>query len=124
MNATRKPAGSKVERLRRAFMASWSADTSSLWTPENPACGQCSVTALVARDFLGGELLKTSIDGQWHFYNRIDRSTVDFTAGQFARPLVYSDLPATEAEAFADTNPRQLEILRASVSQALSLQRT
>jgi hypothetical protein len=119
MTAVRETTGSKIDELERAFAASWSVETSSLWTPENPARGQCSVTALVARDFLGGELLKTTVDGQWHFYNLVEGLRVDFTAGQFASPTVYSDLPATEDEACADTSPRQVDILRASVSRAL-----
>jgi hypothetical protein len=119
MTAVRETTGSKIDELERAFAASWSVETSSLWTPENPARGQCSVTALVARDFLGGELLKTTVDGQWHFYNLVEGLRLDFTSGQFSSSPVYSDLPATEDEAFTDTTPRQVDILRASVSRAL-----
>ena len=54
------------QQLRR----SWSIETSSGWQPGNPASGQCGVTALVVHDKLGGEILKTDVNGAWHFYNR------------------------------------------------------
>jgi hypothetical protein len=50
------------QQLRR----SWSIETSSGWQPGNPASGQCGVTALVVQDKLGGEILKTDVNGAWH----------------------------------------------------------
>lgn len=97
-----------AERLR----AAWSKRTASVWRAENPALGQCSVTALVVRERLGGELLKTRVGGAWHFYNRVDGRRVDLTAGQFAEAIAYEDLPATPEEALADTSEAQVAALR------------
>jgi hypothetical protein len=49
-----------VAELEAAVRAAWCRETSDdpdEWTPDNPARGQCGVTALVIRDYLGGEVL-------------------------------------------------------------------
>jgi len=73
----------KERELRQKFRSAWSTATGGKWRPDNPACGQCSVTALVLQDFLGGEILKTSVEGQWHFYNRVAGQRLDLTDTQF-----------------------------------------
>jgi hypothetical protein len=104
-----------------AFLAqlrsAWSRATSSKWTPANPACGQCSVTALVFQERFGGEILKTYVEGAAHFYNRVDGQRVDLTASQFAALPVYMDLPSSREEALADTTPRQYARLAAAMSK-------
>ena len=57
---TRDPRDAPIELYRRLTRA-WSVETSSKWRRDNPACGQCSVTALVVQDLLGGEILKTNV---------------------------------------------------------------
>lgn len=96
------------ERLRTA----WSVETGSKWRSDNPACGQCSVTALIVQDLIGGDILKTSVNGQWHFYNRSGGQRLDFTYTQFEQPLEYQDLPSNRTEALEDTSTRQYEILK------------
>ena len=49
--------------LFHVLRASWSTETGGKWLSENPARGQCSVTALVVQDVLGGEILKTDVGG-------------------------------------------------------------
>jgi hypothetical protein len=63
-------------RLRRA----WSAESSSLWSEDHPARGQCPVTALVVHDRFGGEIRKTPTDEGPHFYNYADGRRYDLTA--------------------------------------------
>ena len=59
------------------------------WTPDNPARGQCAVTALVVHDLLGGELLEAEVrdpDGSpqgFHYWNRLAGVDVDLTLSQF-----------------------------------------
>src|SRR3954453_2264275 len=96
------------EVLRRC----WSAETGDKWLAENPARGQCSVTALVIQDILGGEILKADGDGAWHFYNRIAGRRWDLTMSQFDRPIGYDDLPSSRDEALSDTSPARYELLR------------
>ncbi len=42
-----------------ALRKSWSIQSSSKWSVDNPAKGQCGVTSLVVQDILGGEIRKT-----------------------------------------------------------------
>jgi hypothetical protein len=95
------------ERLRK----SWSIDTGSPWRPDSPASGQCGVTALVVQDLLGGKILKTDVNGSWHFYNMIDGKRIDFTMSQFETPICYDDLLSCREEAFNDASPGQYELL-------------
>ena len=73
--------------FEQAVRAAWSAETSSdpdNWTPQNPALGQCAVTALVVQDRYGGELLRVLNEGVSHYFNRLDDGTeVDLTRDQF-----------------------------------------
>ncbi len=80
--------------LQRVLHKVWSLKSSSKWTPENPALGQCGVTALVVNDLLGGDILKTQSPGGIHFYNRISGRRYDFTESQFIVPIIYEDLPS------------------------------
>ncbi len=57
----------KEKRIYEALIRSWSIETSSKWTTENPAKGQCGVTALVVQDIYGGEIKKTKVREAWHF---------------------------------------------------------
>jgi hypothetical protein len=100
-------------RLRR----SWSVETGRHWRPENPASGQCGVTALIVQDQFGGEIIKTDVDGAWHFYNLIDGKRVDFTMSQFDSPIGYDDLPSGRAEALGDCSQEQYELLSERVSK-------
>lgn len=104
-----------LEILRRA----WSIESGTKWTPDNPAKGQCGVTALVVQDLFGGDILKTPMAEGWHFYNRIAGKRLDFTASQFAEEPDYLDLPSHREEVFRDTSEQQYEHLKSKVFQAL-----
>ena len=104
------PREAPVELYRRLARA-WSSDSSGKWREDNPACGQCSVTALVVQDVLGGEILKTRVSGAWHFYNQIEGRRWDLTVSQFATPIGYDDLPSSRQEALADTSRQQYAAL-------------
>jgi hypothetical protein len=103
-------------RLRR----SWSVETGRNWRPENPAAGQCGVTALVVNDELGGKILKTDVNGSWHFYNFIDGKRIDFTMSQFESPIGYDDLPSSRDEALGDCSVEQYRLLSERVAQTSS----
>lgn len=73
--------------LLDAIRTSWARDTSyepDLWSLENPASGQCAVTALVIQDYLGGELLRASDGNVTHFWNLVNGAEIDLTAEQFS----------------------------------------
>ena len=76
------------------------------------------MTALVVQDRFGGELLKTPVDGRWHFYNRVGGFRYDFTAEQFRTPPEYLDVIACREEAFADTVEGQYSYLSRKFDEA------
>ena len=100
-----------LEALRRRLAASWSIRTSSQWRADDPARGQCSVTALAVQQLCGGEILKTPTAAGLHFYNLIGGARHDFTAEQFEIPPDYLDQPSSAEEALADTSAAQLEAM-------------
>lgn len=67
----------------------WGRETASpgcqnSWSPQNPAWGQCAVTALLIEDIEGGEILRAVIEGFGsHYYNRLSSWEVDLTRSQF-----------------------------------------
>lgn len=67
-----------IDKINKALLKSWSLESSSKWSNDNPARGQCGVTALVINDLLGGEIRKTKLPDGWHFYNIIDGNRLDF----------------------------------------------
>lgn len=109
-----------IENVHKALRNSWSIHSSTKWREDNPALGQCGVTALVVQDLLGGEILKTKYGEIWHFYNLIDDAPLDFTESQFEAPLNYDNRVSTRAEAFSDTNSEQYRYLSTAVQEYLN----
>lgn len=110
-------AGVNPELFAKLIRGCWSPESATTYSADNPAKGQCSVTALLAQEKLGGELLKTSVGEAWHFYNRVEGERVDFTSGQFGGPIRYDDEPASREEAIRDTSPEQLSALRRALAE-------
>lgn len=52
------------------------------YTHENPAWGQCAVTALIVQDYFGGDILYCNHAN--HYWNRLPTNEeIDFTRRQF-----------------------------------------
>lgn len=98
--------------LYSALLEAWSGESSSSWSPGNPAAGHCSVTSLVFQDMFGGDILVTNTTGGRHFYNMLDGVRWDLTVSQFDHPIPFEDLPATRAQALSDTSPEAYSALR------------
>ena len=114
-------AGSRaIASLFACFRESWSVETGRHWKLDNPAAGQCGVTALVVNDELGGMIFKTDVNGAWHFYNLVDGKRVDFTMSQFSSPVFYDDIPSRRDEALQDCSQQQYDLLRSRVRSMLS----
>ncbi len=92
--------------LKEAFKNSWMRETAVdplAWSPENPAWGQCVVTALIVQDCFGGKLLRAffdvTVNGQTqnvsHYWNQLpDGREIDFTGEQFLKEgIVHSTIP-------------------------------
>ncbi|MCM3737035.1 hypothetical protein M3215_14815 [Bacillus cytotoxicus] len=105
----------EIKKMSRILTQCWSLETSSKWTLDNPAKGQCGVTALVVHDLFDGEIMKTKVSEGWHFYNFINGERYDFTASQFLEEITYMDVPSSRIEAFADTNEMQYGALKQNV---------
>ncbi|WP_412077291.1 alpha/beta fold hydrolase [Streptomyces xanthophaeus] len=84
--------------IEAAIRAGWSADTCEpadisriAWTAENPAWGQCDITAVVVQDIVGGELVlgEVFLDGRqegYHWWNLLPGGIrIDLTREQFRR---------------------------------------
>jgi len=108
------------DRLYKILRRCWSSETGGKWLASNPARGQCSVTAIVTQDLLGGDILKTQVDGEWHFYNLIDGRRWDLTMSQFEAPIGYADLPSSRSEALGDTSSERYRFLRYRVLQVIN----
>ncbi|MGX4805651.1 YunG family protein [Bradyrhizobium guangdongense] len=100
------------DEVQSVLRKAWSLSTASQWTADNPAKGQCNVTALLVHELFGGDLLKTPLPAGDHFYNRIEGRRYDFTASQFDRPIAYIDLPTSRAEAERGATSAQRAALR------------
>ncbi|MEO1306668.1 MAG: hypothetical protein AAFV38_01720, partial [Pseudomonadota bacterium] len=79
--------------VRMALRKAWSIETAQQWSAENPANGQCNVTAALIHDLFGGEVLRTRMKGIWHYYNRINGVRMDLTDSQFTDPGARFDPP-------------------------------
>jgi hypothetical protein len=108
-----------IMKLQAALLKSWSKNSSSKWTKDNPAKGQCGVTALVVNDLHGGQISKTLLDEGWHFYNEINEVRYDFTVSQFIEDIRYMNIPSNREEAFLDTNQKQYDSLMQRVKMHL-----
>ena len=102
------------DEVQRALRNAWSLSTSSQWTANNPAAGQCNVTALLVHELFGGELLKTPLPAGDHFYNRIEGRRYDFTASEFDQPIAYVDLLTDRADTELGVTSDQLVEVRAA----------
>ena len=115
------------QKIRAALHTAWSRETAVQWTPENPASGQCNVTAAVIQDVFGGEIQRTRVEDIWHYYNRIDGRRIDFTDSQFtapdarfAAPDVYADEPSDKAAAMAGIPQREYDALMSALVAVLA----
>jgi hypothetical protein len=84
-----------MSKLKQAIELSWARDTTywamaRSWSKNNPACGQCAVTALAVQEFLGGQIVSgVAKDGTIHFWNRILGIRIDLTRKQFKTKMKF-----------------------------------
>lgn len=106
--------------LARRLRSAWSAETSycpDAWSPDNPAEGQCAVSALIIQDALGGELVRGCFADGTHYWNRLDQGgDVDVTEQQFSRPPRFDPIRVVTREyvlSSPDTRRRYEKLLAA-----------
>jgi len=116
----------KLAALRARLENAWSRSTSAeptVWTPSNPAWGQCAITALIVQEEFGGELLRGQMREGSHYWNRLpDGTEVDLTLQQFERTPEFADIQARSREEVLrhpDT-ARRYKLLRRKSSRRLA----
>ncbi len=83
-----RSAPESVKRLYSALKEAWCADTCAPrmrknWSKDNPSLGQCSVTAFLVQDIMGGEVFGVPLeDGNFHCFNVIEGTVFDLTSEQ------------------------------------------
>lgn len=116
--------------VERALRASWSRDTSDDpdgWSTDNPALGQCAVSAIVLRAIYGGDIVIATVldrhgertpDG--HAWNVLpDGRSVDVSFDQF-RDGERLDTPVV-TEPVIEGDPRRPHRLAERVSRLLAV---
>ena len=116
---------SQIRSLYDAFSECWCAETCSphfreKWSESNKTLGQCSITAFIVQDLLGGRVLGVSLgSGAYHCINEIGGIKFDLTSEQFegdGRALDYENTPEQSREAhFADADKYERYLLLKSL---------
>ena len=92
------------------------------WTPENRTLGQCSITAFLVQDLLGGKVCGVPLpDGSVHCFNEALGCVFDLTSAQFGdAALDYENRPEQSRERhFADPGKlARYELLKARLLAA------
>jgi hypothetical protein len=114
--------------VEQALRASWSMETSDdpeQWSPENPALGQCAVSALVIREIYGGDIVIATVldrngertpDG--HAWNVLPSGEqVDFSFDQFLDGEGLG--PEIVTEPVIDGDPQRAHLLARRVGTIL-----
>jgi hypothetical protein len=78
------------QRVIRLLPGCWSRKTSyqpSRWSADNPAAGQCAVTALLIQELLGGRIVYGELNGFEHYWNYLPaEEELDLTRQQYGTP--------------------------------------
>jgi hypothetical protein len=118
-----------LAELQEAIRASWGPDTTEepgVWDEDNRAWGNCAVTALVVRDYLGGDVVVSGVvrDGvrvDRHAYNRLPSGLlVDISRDQFRNGEQF-EAPEVVEHFLSATTFERYEILAARVRATLGV---
>jgi len=87
-----------------------------IFVADDPATGQCAVTALLVQDFFGGEILNTTASlpkrpelTSSHYVNLIDSKEIDLTRQQFVKGVIFSK-PEPKLNGFSSTREYILSV--------------
>ena len=120
-------AAPEIRELYEELWPLWTADTCAPrlrpdWSPENRTLGQCSITAFLVQDLLGGKVYGIPLaDGSVHCFNETLGCRFDLTSAQFGDTVLdYENRPEqSREEHFADAGKRQrYELLKARLLAA------
>jgi hypothetical protein len=84
-----------IDKLKEILRKAWSKETSAdpeNWSNENPAYGQCAVTALIVNDIFGGKIVWAEVDVNGkkvsHYFNVVEGEEIDLTREQFPKGTI------------------------------------
>ena len=103
-----------IEEIQKKLAQSWCKETcyepqQDNWSPENPAQGQCFVTALIVQDLLGGEIIKAkSSNGVSHYWNVVNDTEIDLTRSQFPDSETFTKKEIINRNQLKENNRYQL----------------
>ncbi|MBQ7064667.1 MAG: hypothetical protein IJM90_07245 [Firmicutes bacterium] len=106
----------------------WRADTCAPrmradWSEANPTLGQCSITAFLVQDLLGGRVDGILLpDGSYHCFNVVDGHAFDLTSEQFLPQILdYSNVTEQFRETHFASEEKRLryELLKARLTREL-----
>lgn len=81
-----------------AVRASWSAETTDEWHPDDPARHQCGVSALVIQDYLGGRVVMNVFGSRTVWFNELADGTELFTRDHSGERVYRENLARTRAQ--------------------------
>jgi hypothetical protein len=84
---------SNLIELRIALESLWCAETAvdGTFTAQRGSRGQCVPTALLVNELYGGDILRTVVLGESHYFNRVNGTEIDLTRDQF--PVWIGEMP-------------------------------
>lgn len=113
----------ELDHFFAGIRSSWSDQTSQgEFNAQRPSTGQCAVTALVLQDYLGGELTRTLVEGESHYWLRTPTGEdIDLTADQFDVPVPHEtgELRTREYVLSNESTQRRYAILSQEVRNFL-----
>lgn len=75
------------DEIVQTIKDAWTPETAgSMYRPDRPSAGQCSVTSLVLQDIAGGDLVMGWIEDVWHIWLEVEGVDIDITRDQFDNP--------------------------------------
>lgn len=86
----------KLDELYEILSDCWDIDTCAPrmrnnYSSDNKTLGQCSITAFLIQDLLGGLVYGVKLDdGNYHCFNYINNQIYDLTSEQFDHELEYT----------------------------------
>ncbi len=120
----------KLKFLAEVIQKAWGKDTcyppiAKDWIQENPAFGQCAITALIVQDYYGGKLLYC--EHNHHYWNKLPNGKkVDLSESQFKHGVIICEDEVRTREYVLNSKgakkantPARYQILKQRVKQNL-----
>jgi hypothetical protein len=89
--------------VQQALNQAWDLENIPGSMTNKRTVGQSRTISRLIYEIFGGEILKTHMKKDWHFYNRIDGKRVDFTGSEIvksSRDNRFGDIPSTPDETY------------------------